>query len=90
MASKGSLFRFYVWVSKPTSEYVLRAILKTLTDQDLIEIMMKVDSKQALTIAWAEYGRRHANVKLEFVMKAKDMLEVSVKDLVLAHQVALA
>ncbi len=87
--TKGRLFQFYSWVARPTTLPSLRLVLKTLRDEDLLELMRNTGSKQALTIAWAEYGRRYANVKLEFEMQSADVLTVRASDLILAHGAAL-
>lgn len=86
---KGRLFQFHMWVAHPTTLSSLQAILKKLLDEDLLELMRNVGSKQALTIAWAEYGRRHANVNIEFEMKSTDVLSVRASDLIIGHGVSL-
>lgn len=88
--SKGRLFTFYMWTARPTSISSLRAILKRMTDEDLLTIIKKTDSKVPLTIAWAEYGRRHANVDLEFEMKDIDVLTVRATNLIIAQGTAIA
>lgn len=87
--ANGRLFQFYSWVTHPTTLHSLRQILRKLSDEDLMGLMSKPASKQALTIAWAEYGRRHANVQIEFEMQGVDVLSVRASDLVIGSSVQL-
>lgn len=82
--TKGRLYQLHSWVARPTSVQSLRTILKKMSDADLLELMKNVMSKTALTIAWAEYGRRHAEVKIDFEI-ANQVLEVRARDLVIGH-----
>ncbi len=81
---RGRMFQLYSWVTRPTTVHSLRSILRLMSDEDLLVLMRDAGNKQVLTIAWAEYGRRHANVKLEFEMQSADVLSVRAADLVIA------
>lgn len=87
---KGRLFAFYAWMSRPTTISSLKMVLKKLTDDDLRHIMSNTASREALTLAWAEFGRRHANVNLEFEMSSTEVLSIRASNLVFAQGVAIA
>lgn len=84
------LYRFYTWLYRPTGIYSLSAVLQQLRDIELLHLMKGLTNRNAVVIAWAEYGRRHHLADISFSMTLRDVLEVSAKDLVLAAGVGAA
>lgn len=74
------LFRFYTWLARPTSLTGLQIVLEQLRDVELLHIMKDLTNREALTIAWAEYGHRHSTATISVGMQSVDVLEVTVKD----------
>lgn len=75
---RARLYRFYLWLSRPTGLLGLEIVLKQLRDVELLHLLADCSNKQALTIAWAEYGRRHSTADIKMRMHTNE-LEVAVK-----------
>lgn len=84
------LYRFYLWLSHPTGLYGLEVVLQQLRDVELLHILSDRTNKQALTIAWAEYGRRHSTASIHFSMAAPAVLEVGVSNVMFGATMGLA
>ncbi len=87
---RARLRRFFLWLAHPTGIHSLRSVLARLRDVELLHLMKDIKSRQAATLAWAEYGRRHGLAVIDFHMPGVDILDVEVRDLTFAHTVALA
>ncbi len=87
---KPRLYRFYLWLSRPTGLYGLEVVLKQLRDVELLHILADRSNKQALTIAWAEYGRRHSTADIKMSMRSVDVLEVDVANLAFGATLGLS
>lgn len=87
---KGRLFRFYLWVSEPRSLLGLEIVLAQLRDVELLHILKDTSNQQALTIAWAEYGRRHTAADIKLSMRITDVLEVDVAGVIVGASLGLA
>lgn len=87
---KHRLYRFYLWLSRPTGLYGLEVVLKQLRDVELLHILADRTNKLALTVAWAEYGRRHSTADIRMSMLAPDALEVVVQNLFFGATLGLA
>lgn len=83
------LYQFYMWLNCPSGLHSLNTVLARQRDEELL-FLMQSDNKQAATLAWAEFGRRHGLALLDFHMGEVDVLTVNVHELVVASQVALA
>lgn len=84
------LYRFFTWLYRPTNLFNLNTILAQLRDVELLHLMADMKNKPAVTIAWAEYGRRHKLADIAFTLELKDVLEVQVQNLVLTSQLRSA
>jgi len=87
---RARLYRFFTWLYRPTTLFNLNTILAQLRDVELLHLMEDLKNKSAVTIAWAEYGRRHKLADIAFTLELKDVLEVQVRDLVLMSQLRAA
>lgn len=83
------LYQFYMWLNCPAGLFSLYVVLAKLRDVELLHLMQG-DNKQAATIAWAEYGKRHELADINFRQDSVDVLEVQVTELIVASHMAAA
>lgn len=76
---KARLLKFYLWLSRPSGLTDLHQALQQLRDVELMHLLTDHSNKQAVTIAWAEYGRRHTTADINLSLVA-DTLEIAVRD----------
>jgi hypothetical protein len=84
------LHQFYMWMATPTGLFSLRTVLNEQRDVELLHIMQESTDKQARSVAWAEYGRRHGLANIEFKMEGVEVLDINIKDLVFTSTLAAA
>lgn len=89
-AERSRLLRFYLWVTKPRGLAGLKIVLNQLRDVELLHIMGETNNREAMTIAWAEYGRRHKAADIEFEMLSRDALTVRVRNVTFGASLGLA
>jgi len=87
---RARLLRFYLWVAKPRGLIALDIVLKQLRDVELLHLIGEPSNREAMTIAWAEYGRRHKVADIEFGMLSRDALQVSARNVTFGASLGLA
>lgn len=84
------LLAFYKWLAVPGTQFDLELVLHRLQDEDLLLIMKERQNIEAITLAWAEFGRRHTGAKINFTKTAVDLIEVDVSGVTFGGTVRLA